>query len=450
MSVEYTKILTKGTESTLPVNYNDGKLRFTEDTQRLFLDLENDRVEFSDFIKGLNESTIRGIDQPKPKIYLSSDTRKLLFYDSSQWKEVTVTIPNASTSSVGGIQLDGDSSHYLKGDGTWGAGGGGGSTYDRATTASDGLLRQLDGDTSHFINGMGEWATPPNTTYSNATSTSAGLIQLDGSNSKYLDGSGNWTTPPNTTYSTATSENAGLLPALDGSNTKYLNGNGGWSTPPDTTYSNATSTSAGLIQLDGSENKYLDGSGQWSTPPSTTYANATTESAGLLPILDGSNSKYLDGSGNWTTPPNTTYSNATSTSAGLIQLDGSNSKYLAGDGNWSTPPNTTYANATSTTAGLIKLDGDSGKYLAGDGSWIAPSIQDLSIYYSETDNSFPIVCINNQSTVTVSDRCYRNNNVSINPNTGQLNCTYINGTPATGVDFDFGFINSSTSEIYNN
>ena len=343
MSVEYTKILTKGTESTLPVNYNDGKLRFTEDTQRLFLDLENDRVEFSDFIKGLNESTIRGIDQPKPKIYLSSDTRKLLFYDSSQWKEVTVTIPNASTSSVGGIQLDGDSSHYLKGDGTWGAGGGGGSTYDRATTASDGLLRQLDGDTSHFINGMGEWATPPNTTYSNATSTSAGLIQLD-----------------------------------------------------------------------------------------------------------GSNSKYLDGSGNWTTPPNTTYSNATSTSAGLIQLDGSNSKYLAGDGNWSTPPNTTYANATSTTAGLIKLDGDSGKYLAGDGSWIAPSIQDLSIYYSETDNSFPIVCINNQSTVTVSDRCYRNNNVSINPNTGQLNCTYINGTPATGVDFDFGFINSSTSEIYNN
>lgn len=50
------------------------------------------------------------------------------------------------------------------------------TTYSLATTSDNGLLRQLDGSTSHFMRGDGTWATPPNTTYGNATISTAGLM----------------------------------------------------------------------------------------------------------------------------------------------------------------------------------------------------------------------------------------------------------------------------------
>ena len=77
------KILTKGTESALnnlPLDY--GKLRFTTDTARIFLDLKDKRIEFTDIIRNYKEAEIKKIVAPLPKLYLSSDTHKLFYYEN--------------------------------------------------------------------------------------------------------------------------------------------------------------------------------------------------------------------------------------------------------------------------------------------------------------------------------------------------------------------------------
>lgn len=61
-----------------------------------------------------------------------------------------------------------------------------GHSHAVATAAAAGFLRQLDGSTAHYLRGDGSWATPPNTTYGNATQSVAGLmsaadkVKLDG------------------------------------------------------------------------------------------------------------------------------------------------------------------------------------------------------------------------------------------------------------------------------
>ena len=52
----FNRILSKGIESELP-KVVDGRLRFTTDTGRLFLDNGNERVEISDFVKGQTSCT---------------------------------------------------------------------------------------------------------------------------------------------------------------------------------------------------------------------------------------------------------------------------------------------------------------------------------------------------------------------------------------------------------
>lgn len=69
-----------------------------------------------------------------------------------------------------------------------------------ATEDANGFLKQLDGSTSHFMRGDGRWATPPNTTYSTfkaATSSAAGGTGLvpapaKGYQSRFLRGDATW------------------------------------------------------------------------------------------------------------------------------------------------------------------------------------------------------------------------------------------------------------------
>ena len=69
-----------------------------------------------------------------------------------------------------------------------------------ATEDANGFLKQLDGSTSHFMRGDGSWATPPNTTYSTfkaATSSAAGGTGLvpapaKGYQSRFLRGDATW------------------------------------------------------------------------------------------------------------------------------------------------------------------------------------------------------------------------------------------------------------------
>ena len=73
-------------------------------------------------------------------------------------------------------------------------------THGVASTTANGFLKQLDGSTSHFMRGDGTWATPPNTTYSAfkaATSSAAGSTGLvpapaAGAQSKFLRGDATW------------------------------------------------------------------------------------------------------------------------------------------------------------------------------------------------------------------------------------------------------------------
>lgn len=95
------------------------------------------------------------------------------------------------------------------------------TTYGLATTSANGLLRQLNGNTSQYMRGDGTWATPPNTTYSLVRANgSTGLIK----NGSSVTNASGYTACPiiggvpyykNTTYSAATSSSPGLMSASD-------------------------------------------------------------------------------------------------------------------------------------------------------------------------------------------------------------------------------------------
>ena len=63
----------------------DGKLRFSVDQARIFMDLVNERVEFTDFVKGLTSTEIVALTNPLPKIYLTSDTHQFMMYHAGEW-----------------------------------------------------------------------------------------------------------------------------------------------------------------------------------------------------------------------------------------------------------------------------------------------------------------------------------------------------------------------------
>lgn len=115
-------------------------------------------------------------------------------------------------------------------------------THNTASTTAAGFLRQLNGSTSSFLRGDGTWATPPNTTYSTfgGASTSAGgstgLVPAPsaGAATRYLRSDGTWAVPPdtNTTYTlssfgiTATAAELNRLDGVTATTTEinYLDG----------------------------------------------------------------------------------------------------------------------------------------------------------------------------------------------------------------------------------
>lgn len=149
------------------------------------------------------------------------------------WEKVgaegLTSIPKATTSALGGVMLGYTNSgrnYKLELDSNgrafvnvpWTDNN---TTYGLATTSANGLLRQLNGNTSQYMRGDGTWATPPNTTYS--------LVGADGSSGLIKNGSSvtnasGYTACPiirgvpyykNTTYSAATSSSPGLMSASD-------------------------------------------------------------------------------------------------------------------------------------------------------------------------------------------------------------------------------------------
>lgn len=75
-------IMSRGYQSSIDnTPIENGKLRFAIDSARLFMDLENSRIEFTDFVRGLTYNEIVSLSKPLRKIYLSSDTHQILSYD---------------------------------------------------------------------------------------------------------------------------------------------------------------------------------------------------------------------------------------------------------------------------------------------------------------------------------------------------------------------------------
>ncbi len=77
--------LSRGLQSKIDsTSIEDGKIRFAIDTGRLFMDTASERIEFTDVVKGLKYSEIITLENPLPKVYLSSDSHQILSYDYTE------------------------------------------------------------------------------------------------------------------------------------------------------------------------------------------------------------------------------------------------------------------------------------------------------------------------------------------------------------------------------
>ena len=82
-------IMTRGSQEKInntPIE--DGKIRLSIDQARLFVDYGSNRLEISDFVRGLNLQDMYNLDNPLPKIYIDKDTGLGYYYDfgTNEWK----------------------------------------------------------------------------------------------------------------------------------------------------------------------------------------------------------------------------------------------------------------------------------------------------------------------------------------------------------------------------
>ena len=112
-------------------------------------------------------------------------------------------------------------------------------SHSTATTSAAGFMPQLNGSTSKYLRGDGTWATPPdtNTTYSLSSfgiTASAAEINYTKGVTSSIQTQLNGKAASSHSHSTASTSSAGFMPKLNGSTSNYLRGDGSWATPPNT------------------------------------------------------------------------------------------------------------------------------------------------------------------------------------------------------------------------
>lgn len=101
--MSYEQHLSRGLQETIDKTpIVDGKLRFSVDQARIFIDLANERIEFTDFVKGLTVNEIKALTNPLPKMYLSSDTHQFMMYHAGKW----ITYGAGAMDSLGQVIVD--------------------------------------------------------------------------------------------------------------------------------------------------------------------------------------------------------------------------------------------------------------------------------------------------------------------------------------------------------
>jgi hypothetical protein len=189
----------------------------------------------------------------------------------------------------GGITYPGNTSQWLRGDGTW--------ANIAIPTYGNVANLNLNGNTLQVLNGAGQWIAMTGGSGSN-------VPNLNGNGNTVLAGNGNWRAIGNV---------SGLN--LNGNTFTYLNGGGQWAN----IVVPVTGTVAPL-NLSGNVNQVLSGTGAW--VPATSSGNV-----GQL-NLNGNANTVLSGTGSWRAVGNVSASN----------YNGNGSTILSGNGAWVSLP----------------------------------------------------------------------------------------------------------------
>ena len=334
-----------------------------------------------------------------------------------------ISVPAASASQAGVIKLNGSSSQYLKGDGTWGTPPNDNTTYTVGTGLSQngtvisansnylGSIQKGSGTTTYLRND-GTWGTPPDThytakiiagtqndtvnaatgntsTYINLIENNAitGRVKLVGAGSVNVSSAGNGLvtiTGQNTTYDTVTSSANGLMSSgdktkLDGIASgaqvnviEKVSINGAAITPSNKGVNIDISGKVDTISGKGlSTNDYtttektkLAGIVSGATKNSAG-TNVSIDSDGVISVATGSAQK----AGVLQVGANLAVSN------GIVSLQ---SAGVTGALGYTPAADTAFSGATSNAAGTkglvpVPAAGKQNAYLRGDGTWETPA-----------------------------------------------------------------------------
>ena len=117
--IQPKKYLTKGTQLALDkVPINEGKIRITTDTGRMFIDTSDKRVEITDFVKGMTEEEIRDILAPLPKFYHAYDTNNILVHNGTEWVVCNNNVNQATNASTAEYAINAGTANYATNAGT--------------------------------------------------------------------------------------------------------------------------------------------------------------------------------------------------------------------------------------------------------------------------------------------------------------------------------------------